>query len=347
MRILHTGDLHIGRKYAKQSPEVSDACQNARIDVIRNINQIAHDINCDYVVIAGDLFDSKNIPVRTIKSTCQLLSECPCPVVIIAGNHDYYDANDHLWSVFQEHASDNTIFLNGKLETEDAVFHACPCHDRYSADNALHLIQKTDDDRLQIGIAHGDVEGLSYDGENKYYYMSIKELESVGMDLWLIGHTHMPAVPTRNIFNAGTPQQTDISDNSPGSIYVIDVDKDHITYEQVETNIIRFEKVEMTITPGKLESTLSSIKPDSNRYVRLILGGTAQAGEYNDRIYLYDRIRSGLLELEVIDHDLSQEITEEMIDEETVSGSIENELLKGYLNDPDLLALTYSLVKSI
>ena len=347
MRILHTGDLHIGRKYTKQRPEASDACINARIDVIRNINQIAHDKECDYVVIAGDLFDSKNIPVSVIKSTCQMLSECPCPVIVIAGNHDYCDANDRLWPVFQEHASDNTIFLAGELETEEAVFHACPCHDRYSSDNALHMSHITDHGKLQIGIAHGAVEGLSYDGESKYYFMTIKLLENTGMDLWLIGHPHIPAVPTKNIFNAGTPQQTDISDNSPGSVYVIDINKDHIHYEQVKTNIIRFEKLEATITPGKLESTLRSIiKPDHNRYIRLILNGTASTEEYNDRLLLYERIRSDLLELEVIDHNLGQEITEEMIDEKTVSGSIENQMLKEYLNEPKLLALAYSLIES-
>ena len=84
-----------------------------------------------------------------------------------------------------------------------------------------------------IGIAHGAVEGETIDTEGMYFLMQRSELESIPVDVWLLGHTHVPfpknltenmeKADTR-IFNAGTHVQTNVSCNTDGRCFIIQID---------------------------------------------------------------------------------------------------------------------------
>lgn len=187
--------------------------------------------------------------------------------------------------------------------------------------------------------------------------MEMRELEGLGMDLWLIGHTHIPypadeTVKRQSIFNAGTHQQTDISDNSEGSVFVIDIDDDkNVTARKIRTGIISFMHKELILTHGKsLEKALNEIvdglDDPKHTTLRLVINGIAPAEEYADREKIYDRISKNLLFFDPKDFDLQPEFTAEMIDAETAEGTPENALLKGYLRNPELLNLAMDIVSS-
>ncbi len=241
IRILHTGDLHIGREYKKQEQEnreIARRYKQARVEALKNIVRIAGEEECDYLIIAGDLYDKKDISLSLHKEVCAILGEYNGTVLILPGNHDYYEGEgDKLWSRFLEAAGENILLIreNREIEMDGISFFPCICHDRYSEENALSWIklEKEKREKMKVGIAHGAIEGLSYDKERKYYYMTREELEKCQMDLWLIGHTHMPypeipydsKISGEHIFNAGTSQQTDLADNARGSVFLIDIDK--------------------------------------------------------------------------------------------------------------------------
>ncbi len=360
LRILHTGDLHIGKGYAVKQPGAARRYGSARLEALENITRVADERSCDYIVIAGDTFDKHTVSAQLIGSVCSILARSPCPVVIIPGNHDYCDgADDALWNSFGKYRPENTVVLNTArvFETEDAVFYPCPCQDKHSRANALGWLREytsRSGDKLNIGIAHGAIEGLSYDSEMRYYFMTISELESLGMDLWLIGHTHIPypagdTIRDRRIFNAGTHQQTDISDNSDGSVFVIDVD-DHgsVTAERVRTGVIRFVRRDVEVRHGErlrtaLTNAVSGLDA-ANTSLRITIKGTALYDDYSDRQNIYEKTLPDFLSLDVFDDELRCEITGDMIDSETVEGTCENRLLKMYLSDPELLNLAYELV---
>ena len=77
----------------------------------------------------------------------------------------------------------------------------------------------------------------------------------------------------------------------------------------------------------------------------MTLSGVALTEDYENRFALYEAAGADYLKLEVLDEGLQQEITREMIDRETVEGSMENRLLKQYLDRPELLNLAWGLVQ--
>ena len=363
MKILHTGDLHLGREYKTVDSSVADFYRQARLDALENIIQIAGNEDCDYIVIAGDLFDSHNPPASLISTVCEALNKCPCPVLVLPGNHDYCQKDDKLWTRMKSTVDDTKIKILdqcGVYSIGDVIFYACPCNDRYSDHNQLAWLkdnQTRDPKKLNIGIAHGAIEGLSFDNAGKYYFMEMRELEGLGMDLWLIGHTHIPyptgdTVRGQRIFNAGTHQQTDISDNSEGSVFVIDIDDNkNVKARRIRTGTIAFICKELILVHGKslqeaLEKIVNSLDDPKHTTLRLIISGIAPAEEYTNRAKIYDSISKNVLFFDPKDFDLQPEFTAEMIDMETAEGTPENALLKGYLNNPELLNLAMDLVRN-
>lgn len=413
IKILHTADLHIGREYKRQEQEnveIAKRYQRARTEALENIVKLANEKNCDYLVIAGDLYDKKEIGLALQKEVCAILGQYEGTILVLPGNHDYYEGEgDKLWGRFLELSGENVILAreNKKIEMGEICFYPCICNDRYSQENALGWLlekakvmektksdfdnlsltrnledvdsRKTKDkslekreqvDPIKIGIAHGAVEGLSYDKERKYYYMTKAELEQCQMDLWLIGHTHMPSpdkeeMSGEKILNAGTHQQTDIADNAKGSVFLIEIpvkeEKDlrekkerekffqKIHVRKIPTGVIYFEKREINLVHGeslreRIKEAVKDMKPE-NTTLRLILSGTAMEEEYDRKEDILREYEEKFLKLEVQDSKLQAEITRDKISKETLEGAIENQLLMKYLDEPEILNLAFELVK--
>lgn len=363
IKILLTGDLHLGRSYQKEDPDVARKYTAARMLALENAVSIANQENCDFFVIAGDLFDKVNgIPVSLQKQVCRSLDEfLGQAVLILPGNHDYYDAEtDVLWKKFEEYSGASTrVFKENKAyQIGDVCFYPCICHDKHSKVNALGWVKEGDRSEeacFHIGIAHGAIEGLSYDRNQEYYYMTNQELRSLHMDAWLIGHTHTiyPAIldagTEQRIFNAGTPQQTDIADSSIGEVFVLEIQDDkRILAKKKKTGVIRFVKRSVSVEPGQsLEEALDF--PDlqgEETVLRVLVSGVAGAWEYERRNQIYEALRSRFIKTEIDDSGLRKEITAEMIRRETVDGSLMNQLLNKYVGDTELLNLAYDLAAS-
>lgn len=92
MKILHTGDWHLGKKldfFSRMEEQKS---------VLEEICNIAEEEQVDAVIVAGDLFDAFNPPVEAIdllyKTLKKLSNNGLRPVLAIAGNHDSPDRID-------------------------------------------------------------------------------------------------------------------------------------------------------------------------------------------------------------------------------------------------------------
>lgn len=85
MKILHTADLHLGKKIVKAS-RLPEQC-----DVIREIAELCDERDVDVVLIAGDIFDSFVPPSeaeRVFYRGMLTLAERGRAVIALAGNHD-------------------------------------------------------------------------------------------------------------------------------------------------------------------------------------------------------------------------------------------------------------------
>lgn len=370
LKIFVTGDNHIGLKYA--SHEQSEILVQSRITAFEHMVEAADQEECDLFVITGDLFESTSgIAEKTIRTLLEILSRFSGTVVVLPGNHDYYDSQAKVWQSFKKDVSeyDNIMLLTEFrpyelfVREDRVVLYPALCTTLHSdpGKNNLDWIKQTkmtDDGAYHIGIAHGAVEGETIDREGQYFLMTRSELESIPVDLWLIGHTHVPFprnltdtfTPCEKILNAGTHVQTDVSCVTEGQCFVVEITEERkVLAKKFISGNLRFYRKRIQVSPGEmeriLERELAEIQDLS--VVDLILTGMVDQEEYEQRTQIVESALAPFVEGTYNDSGLSKQITKELIDAEFVETSFSAGLLTALLSEPKEAQLIYEMLKSM
>lgn len=370
LRIFVTGDNHIGLKYANH--EQAATLVSSRITAFEGMVQTANLENCDLFVITGDLFENTySVSKRDIKSLLGILSGFKGVVVVLPGNHDYYDKDVKVWQYFKDiqASCDNIMLLTDyspykiAVNGEDVVLYPALCTSLHSApgQNNLGWIKETgigNDGAYHIGIAHGAVEGETIDNEGRYFPMKRSELERIPVDAWLIGHTHIPFprnlteefTASERIFNAGTHVQTDVSCNTEGLCFIVEISGDKsVRAKKIVSGNLQFHRKHIAVTAGEMENILDRELAEfsDNSVIDLILTGAVAIDEYEERHRIIERALSRFIEGTYNDYSLSKLISGELIDAEFPETSFSAGLLKALLEDPKEAQLAYELLKSL
>ncbi|OIO81726.1 hypothetical protein AUJ84_00365 [Candidatus Pacearchaeota archaeon CG1_02_32_132] len=108
MRFAHLGDCHLG---GWKIPELRQLNLEAFVYAVDTIIKE----KLDFVLIAGDLFDSAYPPIETIKDTFnefRKLKEANIPVFLIAGSHDYSATGKSFLDVLEKAGFVKNVFIS-------------------------------------------------------------------------------------------------------------------------------------------------------------------------------------------------------------------------------------------
>jgi exonuclease SbcD len=78
LKILHTSDFHLSNNGDDDRESIEGTLA------------LSTRYRADLLIIAGDLFDHNRVNEDLVRYTADSLQDAPCPVFIIAGNHDCY-----------------------------------------------------------------------------------------------------------------------------------------------------------------------------------------------------------------------------------------------------------------
>src|SRR5438105_10193970 len=97
IKFLHLSDVHLGCRRYNLEERTKDFFRSWHDVIVRH----ALPNRVDFVLIAGDFFDRRNIDPQTMNHALaglQLLKDAGIPVVAIEGNHDRHEAvTDYSW----------------------------------------------------------------------------------------------------------------------------------------------------------------------------------------------------------------------------------------------------------
>ena len=370
LRIFVTGDNHIGLKYA--SHEQAAILASSRIAAFEGMVKTANQENCALVAITGDLFENTySVSKRDIKTLLDALSCFQGTVVVLPGNHDYYDKDVKVWQYFKDVMAsyDNIMLLTDyrpyeiDVNGEDVILYPALCTSLHSApgQNNLDWIKETvivNGSAYHIGIAHGAVEGETIDNEGQYFLMKRSELESIPVDAWLIGHTHVPFprnlsenyTASERVFNAGTHVQTDVSCNTEGLCFIVEIaDNKSVRAKKVVSGNLRFCRKHIEVSAGEMENTIANELKDiaDNSVVDIILTGAVTIEEYEDRHKIIERALARFIEGTYNDYSLNKLISKALIESEFPETSFSAGLLNSLLEEPKEAQLAYELLKTL
>lgn len=369
LKIFHSGDIHIGMKFNNYPSYIQEKLIEARYEILDTLVKKANNKNANLLVISGDLFDKHNIKKDKIINVINKLKKFSGDVILILpGNHDFDNGGIELWEKFKNNMSGKMVLLNEfrkydlkKFDLNLSVYPA-PCDSKHSDQNNLDWIKnkeikKTSKKRkYKIGISHGAINGISPDMTDSYFNMTKDELKSLDMDIWLLGHTHLPYpfendITNRKIYNCGTPEPDGLDCSHSGNAWFIEIDGEkNINAEQIKTGKYHFYDLEYKINNkenfNSMKNNLLKEKIE-NKIIRLKLKGRIDEKLYKQKEKYYQNLRDELAYLKVNDSELKIRITNEVIANEFSENSFPYELLNELKDDEKALQIAYEFIREV
>lgn len=239
---LHTADWQLGKPFAAvDDVQKRSLIQQERINALRRVAQTAQIHGAEFIVVAGDLFDSPSATKATVSAACAAIGAIQLPVFVIPGNHDHGGPGSLWEQPFFQHERDQlaprlTVLLKSEpVELGGAVLFPCPLLRRHeSADPTgwLRSMQAELDrfgDKPRVVLAHGSVQGFGLqEDDEEVGGGAINQIDlsrlPVGFDYIALGDWHGTKQVGAKAWYAGTPELDRFPrgvGNEPGHVLIV------------------------------------------------------------------------------------------------------------------------------
>ena len=259
LRFVHAADLHLDspfRGIGNASAALKAQLQAATLGALRRVVDHTIESQADFLIIAGDIYDSKDRNLRALVSfrkEMERLAERNIPAFIVHGNHDPLNG----WgSGFQ--LPPNVITFGGHTDTEPfirrgrEVAHITGVsymRERVT-DNLASSFKPADGTPYSIAVLHANVGHQT--GHADYAPAAVADLKDAGFNYWALGHVHTRSVLATEpamIVYPGNTQGRNPRETGPRGCYLVDVDsygRAHLEF--IDTSVARWVHCELSIS---------------------------------------------------------------------------------------------------
>ncbi len=240
-RFLHTADWQLGKPYERidNDDDKRSLASQARFDVLKTIGERIKAHQAEFVLVAGDLFDSITPSNANVSKAFERMGSWNVPVFIIPGNHDHGGPgslweNDYLVAEQRKLSPKVKVLLEKTpLVHGDVVIYPCPLLRRtdtadltaWLRDPSVHPAEHAN--KTRIILAHGTVQGFGSsadeeeDAPGEANLIDVKRLPSGDYDYVALGDWHGTTEVTPKAWYSGTPETDRFpkgADNDPGNV---------------------------------------------------------------------------------------------------------------------------------
>ena len=246
IKFIHTADWQIGKPFTGVPDiEKREKLRRERIESIYRIGEIARKESAEFILVAGDLFDSPTVTSSIVADTCSAIGSLRIPVYAIPGNHDHGGPGS-LWEqdYFKAHckelAPNLIVLLSPEPYIEDNfVILPCPLLRRHDSSDLTEWIRNIDvssfQNKFKIILAHGSVvkfSGLSDDDEEDLTainHIGVDKIPEGQYDYMALGDWHGTKQINTKCWYSGTPELDRFvkgDEHDPGNILVVNLSRD-------------------------------------------------------------------------------------------------------------------------
>lgn len=230
IRFVHSSDWQLGMTRAFLRPEAASRFSQARIDAIATLGSLAKAQGAQFIVVAGDVFESSQLSRQTLMRAIDALESLPVPIFLLPGNHDPLDAA----SIFStreflgtsEHVivlrDMNPVVVPGVSEVEVV---GAPWRTKHpNTDLCRELAESLEpaSNIVRVAVAHGQVDTLSPDPsrpevislenaeqairDKKFHYLALGDRHSV-TEVGSTGRVRYCGAPVATAFDEVDPNR--------------------------------------------------------------------------------------------------------------------------------------------
>ena len=188
IKLLHAADLHLDAPFSSLSPAKAAQCRREQRALVQELIDCANRSGCDFLLLAGDVFDSDNVYPDTVESLIRIFASCSARILIAPGNHDcllpgcaYLSAkwpeNVH---IFTSETVQTLSFPDLSCRVHGAGF--CSAH----AQGLLENFRAPQDGCTDIMVLHGDAASPDSD----YNAVTKQQIAASNLTYLALGHIH-------------------------------------------------------------------------------------------------------------------------------------------------------------
>ena len=256
---LHAADLHLGAPFRglrrRASREFAARLAAAPVAAFRRIAEIARDEHAAFLLLAGDIFDSREVPLTTLAeftAVVESLGDAGISVFAVAGNHDFLPwpaafvppANLRIFPADAAETATVTGADGIPLAVVAGISHGRAAETHDLVPRLTEVLR--DAPGFRIALLHADIGG--HPGFEPYAPAPLAELlDSGAADYWALGHVHTPGVLAREpaaVVYPGSPQGGSVIEAGPRFAQLVKVGADRrVEIEPRSVEAVRFEVV--------------------------------------------------------------------------------------------------------
>ncbi len=311
VKILHTADLHIGSGRT--------GVKNGKAEIENTffrIIDLCKSENIDFLLIAGDLFNSPFIPHETAEKVIFSFSKIPDTVVAISpGNHDFVCPG----SVYSKYKfPENVIIFSSFLEYRDfpeknVRLWGAGFTDRFESLPLLQVNEDENNDFLNLCVLHGEV--VADNSPSTYNPIYPAAIVKSGFDYLALGHIHkfsdIEKIGKTHFAYSGSPDGMGFDETGSHGVYIGSVSKGSCELGRIELSSRQYIETSFDITTFEnlfdiADSILESIKQNhpecyTKNLYRINLTGEVSASFFVDSSHLGKLLSEKLFYVEIED----------------------------------------------
>ena len=234
IKIIHTADLHLGSGRT--------AVKNGKAEIENTffkIIDLCETQKVDFLLIAGDLFDTPFVSPDLFEKVSSAISKVPETTVVISpGNHDCACPG----SVYLKYDfPKNTVIFSSFLEYVDfpekktRIFGA-GFTDRFESLPLLHTPDDINPGFINICVLHGELTATT--AQSTYNPIPPSAIEDSGFDYIALGHIHkrsnIEVLGSTRFSYCGCPDGMGFDDTGSRGIYLGNISKTECNLEYME-----------------------------------------------------------------------------------------------------------------
>lgn len=301
MKIIHCSDLHLDSKM--KSNLDSKKAKERRDEILityQNMIKYANSNEVKAIIIAGDMFDKKNITVKAKNMVLDSINSNPqLDFIYLKGNHD--EAN--FISDMENIPSNLKLFGNkqwttykyGKITISGIEFGELSSYEIY---NTL-ILNKND---INIVTLHG--QESKYDQKDKAEIINIQSLKNKNIDYLALGHIHkfkQEKIDTRGIYcYSGCLEGRGFDECGEKGFVLLDINEEtsRITSKFIPFAGRKLYEIKVDVsdtyttldTENKIDKNIKDIEQDA--LIKIVLTGKVDIDSERDINYLEKKYKN-------------------------------------------------------
>jgi DNA repair exonuclease SbcCD nuclease subunit len=295
VRFIHASDLQLGMTRTFLDDDAQARYAQARVDTLLSIGRLAKDERAEFVVIAGDVFDSNRVKPRTVGRALEAVAGIEVPVYLLPGNHDPLDAASvYISPTFQRSVPPNVVLLDTAQPREvrpDVEVLGAPWTTRRPLQDLVGETYESLEHqpaKVRIVVGHGAVDSL-IDFDNPAVIRlegAERAIQDGRVQYIALGDRHSTTEvgTSHRIWYSGSPEPTAHDEVDAGNVLAVELDDDRCDVTAHLVGTWRFVSADFEVDEvGGLEelvSLLHSLPSKDRTVVRLTLRGVLSLSRY-------------------------------------------------------------------